>query len=162
LDESPERHSLGYQNLTAPQLAARLHVPASWILQNANAVSCADPIPHLSLGKYKRFRWNSPKLNAWIYRHLVAHSGSCAKVSRTGVQLEYLDSAELARRLNVPESWVRDQVRTRALDPIPHVRFGKYVRFLWQSPELECWAESRMLGGHNTGVNRAPRKETIQ
>lgn len=161
-DRGPERHSLGYQNLTARQLGARLHVPATWILQNAHVASCADPVPHLALGKYKRFRWNSPELNAWLNRHLVTSGASCVYASRPGVELEYLDSAELARRLNVPESWVRDQVRTRAVDPIPHVRFGKYVRFLWESPELECWAESRMLGAHNRAVNRARGKETIQ
>lgn len=44
---------------------------------------------------------------------------------------EIIDSKELASRLNLPESWVRDAVRRRAKDPIPHLRFGKYVRFTW-------------------------------
>ena len=54
-----------------------------------------------------------------------------------------IDSAELAKRLNLPESWVRDQVRSRAVDPIPHKKFGKYVRFVWGSPELEKWLKRR-------------------
>jgi transposase len=44
---------------------------------------------------------------------------------------ERIDAQELARRLNVPETWVRDGVRRRCADPIPCERFGKYVRFLW-------------------------------
>jgi hypothetical protein len=57
--------------------------------------------------------------------------------------VEIIDSKELASRLKLPESWVRDQVRRRATDPIPHLRFGKYVRFAWGSPELNQWLEAR-------------------
>src|SRR5258708_1775167 len=32
----------------------------------------------------------------------------------------------------------RDQVRSRVPDPWPHVHFGKYLRFLWRSPNLEA------------------------
>ena len=35
---------------------------------------------------------------------------------------EFIDSGELALRWNLPESWVRDQVRRRTPDPLPHVR----------------------------------------
>src|SRR5229473_1697430 len=41
-------------------------------------------------------------------------------------RVEFIDSIELARRWNVPVSWVRDQVRSRAQDPLPHINFGKY------------------------------------
>ena len=75
---------------------------------------------------------------------------------------KYLDSGQFAARLNVAQSWVRDQVRSRAEEPIPHVRFGKYVRFRWGSPELEIWAERRMLSANNRMVGRAHGKETIQ
>jgi len=54
-------------------------------------------------------------------------------------RFEVIRSAELAKRWCVPESWVRDQVRTRAQDPIPHVRLGKYIRFEWGSSQLEDW-----------------------
>lgn len=57
--------------------------------------------------------------------------------------VEIIDSKELASRLNLPESWVRDAVRRRAIDPIPHLRFGKYVRFAWGSPELTEWLGRR-------------------
>lgn len=54
---------------------------------------------------------------------------------------EIIDSAELAARLRVPESWIRN--RTRARTPreerIPCIRFGRYVRFEWGSPQLSEW-----------------------
>lgn len=60
---------------------------------------------------------------------------------------ELIDSIELARRLTVPETWVREHVRSRVSDPIPHVRLGRYVRFEWGSPELEAWLARRRRGG---------------
>ena len=78
-----------------------------------------------------------------------------------GYQSEFIDSKELATRWNVPESWVREQVRKRSADPLPHIRFGKYVRFRWGSPELESWEERRIVGGGNRVVGRALGKESI-
>lgn len=67
---------------------------------------------------------------------------------------EFIDSGELARRWDVPVSWIRDQVRKRAEDPLPHVSLGKYVRFLWGSPELQAWIEQRIVVGNNRRVGR--------
>lgn len=60
---------------------------------------------------------------------------------------EVIDSAELAKRWSLPESWIREQTRCRAADPLPCIRFGKYVRFLWQSPELQQWLSRRCSNG---------------
>lgn len=46
-----------------------------------------------------------------------------------GPSVEIIDSKELASRWRLPESWVRDRVRTRSDDPLPHVKVGRYVRF---------------------------------
>jgi len=73
---------------------------------------------------------------------------------------EFIDSKGLASRWNLPESWVREQVRSRSVDPLPHVRFGKYVRFRWGSPELEDWAERRIVSSSNRVVGRALGKES--
>jgi hypothetical protein len=73
---------------------------------------------------------------------------------------EFIDSRVLASRLTVPESWVREHVRARSADPIPHIRFGKYVRFRWGSPELEDWAERRIVSSSNRVVGRALGKES--
>jgi hypothetical protein len=61
---------------------------------------------------------------------------------------ELIESGELAKRLNLPESWIRDQVRSRATDPIPHLRFGRYVRFQWGDPELVKWLERHRTNKH--------------
>ncbi|MGB8802703.1 MAG: hypothetical protein WCC97_18645 [Candidatus Acidiferrales bacterium] len=56
-----------------------------------------------------------------------------------------LTPAELAARLAVGESWVREKTRERARqrdkDPLPVVRLGKYVRFSW--PAIQAWLERR-------------------
>jgi len=67
---------------------------------------------------------------------------------------EFIDCRELGRRLAVPISWVRDQTRSRSQDPLPHVNFGKYVRFLWGSPALELWIRRRIVVGNNRRVER--------
>jgi hypothetical protein len=59
---------------------------------------------------------------------------------------ELIESDELAQRLNLPASWIRDQVRSRATDPIPCLRFGRYVRFQWGHPDLIEWLERRRKG----------------
>jgi hypothetical protein len=58
-----------------------------------------------------------------------------------------------------PESWVREQVRSRSGDPLPHLRLGKYVRFLWGSSELDAWIQRRMISGSNRKAVRALGKE---
>lgn len=52
---------------------------------------------------------------------------------------EIVDAKELANRLCVPVTWVYEQVRSRAQDPMPHLRLGRYVRFQPNSPEFQAW-----------------------
>ena len=52
-----------------------------------------------------------------------------------------LTPQQLAEKLSVPATWVREKTRERArlrdADPLPVVRLGKYVRFRWA--EVEAW-----------------------
>jgi len=88
-------------------------------------------------------------------------STSSIEAQSTGRELkiryEFIDCKQLAALWSVPETWVRERVRSRSGDPLPHVRFGKYVRFRWGSPELEEWAERRIVGGSNRDVGRVRR-----
>jgi hypothetical protein len=59
---------------------------------------------------------------------------------------EVLTAEELAKRWKVPASWVREQSRSRAVDPIPQVQLGRYVRFSFGSPALTAWWERRTTG----------------
>ena len=54
---------------------------------------------------------------------------------------ELIDSAELAERWRVPESWIRNRTRSRTPrdERIPCVRLGRYVRFEWGSVPLSEW-----------------------
>ena len=47
-----------------------------------------------------------------------------------------LDAREVAERLNVPVSWVRESTRSGAM---PHLRLGRYVRY--ELGEVETWLE---------------------
>lgn len=59
---------------------------------------------------------------------------------------EVMTAEELAKRWKVPASWVREQCRSRAVDPIPHIQLGRYVRFSFGSPSLTAWWERRSTG----------------
>jgi hypothetical protein len=65
---------------------------------------------------------------------------------RSGEEFELLTAEDLAKRLRVPASWIREQTRSRSLqgDPLPHLRLGRYVRFQWRSPELQAWLRRRL------------------
>jgi predicted DNA-binding transcriptional regulator AlpA len=63
--------------------------------------------------------------------------------ARAPASAALLTPAELAARLAVGESWVREKTRERARlrdrDPLPCVRLGKYVRFSWAA--VEAWLQ---------------------
>ena len=54
-------------------------------------------------------------------------------------RFEIIDSKKLAASWNVPESWIRNRTRANCAYPIPHIKFGKYVRFEWGSKPLKEW-----------------------
>jgi len=61
-------------------------------------------------------------------------------------EVEVINSAELAKRLNVPETWVRSRTNPkRTNDPIPHFRLGRYVRFPWGSEQLLEWLNRQLV-----------------
>jgi hypothetical protein len=64
----------------------------------------------------------------------------------TSDDVEILDSKQLAERWHLPESWVRQQSRTRTSDPIPHLRLGRYIRFEYGSAALAEWLARRRQG----------------
>ena len=54
--------------IDAPELAKRWNLPVTWIRNHTRSGYTNDPIPHLQLGRYVRFEWNSPALNTWLVR----------------------------------------------------------------------------------------------
>jgi hypothetical protein len=68
----------GFEILDSKELATRLKVPRSWVSNHVRGrVPKEDRIPHLKLGRYTRFEWQSPRLEAWIakQRHKIADIG---------------------------------------------------------------------------------------
>jgi len=57
-----------YEVLTSTELAGRLKVRESWIVDQSKRSRTHDPIPVFRLGKHRRYRWGSPELNAWLDR----------------------------------------------------------------------------------------------
>jgi hypothetical protein len=69
--------------------------------------------------------------------------------------IEVIDSAELAKRLGVPESWVRSHTNPhRTTDVIPHLRFGRYVRFDWCDEALHAWLNRQRVSTNRAGQSR--------
>jgi hypothetical protein len=67
--------------------------------------------------------------------------------SKTPQNFDLLTPPELAERLKVPTTWIRERTRSRELhgdDVIPHLRLGRYIRYQWGSPELEAWIRRRL------------------
>jgi hypothetical protein len=74
----------------------------------------------------------------------------------TTSQWEILYPKELADRWKLPETWIRERTRSRESDPIPHIGFGRYVRFEFGSPELNEWLDRHRRGA---GAGSRPRKK---
>jgi len=62
--------------------------------------------------------------------------------------MEYLDATDLSNRTKLPKTWIQTQTRSRTATnkQIPHLKFGKYVRFDWDAPELHAWLKSHAKG----------------
>jgi len=71
---------------------------------------------------------------------MLASGNPSVEQSAPGLSV-LLTPQQLAEKLAVPASWVREKSRERArirdADPLPLVRLGKYVRFRWD--EVEAW-----------------------
>ena len=79
--------------------------------------------------------------------HHLSTNKPSSSLGTAPVEYEIIDAEELARRFKLKSSWIRDATRTRAVDPIPHLKFGRYVRFRWNSPELNRWIEQHFCSG---------------
>ena len=54
-----------FEIIDAKELAQRWALPCTWIREQTRG-RMSDPIPHLRMGRYVRFEWGSPALNAWL------------------------------------------------------------------------------------------------
>jgi hypothetical protein len=60
---------------------------------------------------------------------------------------ELLTAEQLAVRLAVPKTWLLEQTRSRAEDPAPHWKLGKYVRFSLDADFYKWLERHKKRGG---------------
>lgn len=65
------------------------------------------------------------------------------------VSSRLLDAREVAERLHVPVSWVRESTRSGA---IPHVTLGRYKRYVLA--DVEAWLEECKKPGRTIALRR--------
>jgi hypothetical protein len=53
---------------------------------------------------------------------------------------------ELAKQWGLPLTWLRESCRSRASDPLPIYRCGRYVRVNLDDPALVAWIGRRRVG----------------
>jgi hypothetical protein len=59
----------GFELVDSGELSKRLKVPESWIRSRTRGrTPKAERIPCVRLGRYVRFEWGSPRLEAWLAR----------------------------------------------------------------------------------------------
>jgi len=64
-----------FELLTPVEFAERLKVPVTWVRERTRSRELrGDVIPHVRLGRYIRYKWGSPELEAWLRRRM--YSGS--------------------------------------------------------------------------------------
>jgi len=118
------------------------------LLKLADLLTNPDKLALIPQGSIPGVLGELERLKATLWARLAMNPSATSSALD---QPELIDSPELAKRWSVPESWVRDCVRTRSADPIPCVRLGRYVRFQWNAPELTEWFERRKSAARSTG-----------
>src|SRR5579863_10056593 len=72
----------GWEIIDSIELAKRWKVPESWVRNRTRArTPKALRIPCVRLGRYVRFEWGSPQLEAWIEKHQLSIPASTILVS---------------------------------------------------------------------------------
>ena len=69
-----------------------------------------------------------------------------------GVSDRLLTADEIAQRLAVPTSWVREHTRTGS---VPCVRLGRWVRY--SAADVDAWVEGCKTGGGPTFRRHHPQ-----
>jgi hypothetical protein len=54
--------------LTAEELAGRLKVKVSWVIDASQPARNSDPLPVVKIGRHNRYGWNSVGMNSWLKR----------------------------------------------------------------------------------------------
>ncbi len=72
----------------------------------------------------------------------------------------YWDVTQLSEDLGVPKTWIYDRTRNDGPGVIPHLKFGKYVRFDPESDAFQQWLKDHEFGV-GSGLNDQPALQAI-
>jgi hypothetical protein len=116
----------------------------------------ADSVPLLTVAEVPSPSIATAKqLSAHIMPDQHSKQPFAIQIGATYGGVEMINSAELARKLGVPESWVRSRSNpNRTDDPIPHYKFGRYVQFPWGSDVLWVWLNRQLVSTDRAGHSR--------
>jgi hypothetical protein len=132
------------------------HEEKTWLRSNDLICSAHTGVTHLSEESNAIHRLEGNRLPT------VDKSNSSGEISGDTEAVvpgtvEVIDSSELAKRLHVPESWIRSRTnQRRTSDPIPHYRLGRYIRFSWGSKEIREWLNRQLVN-----KNRPPSRRRM-
>ncbi len=59
--------------------------------------------------------------------------------------MKFWSVGSLAEFLGVPKTWIYDRTRVKGPEVIPHVKFGKYVRFEPESRAFQEWLDRHRI-----------------
>jgi hypothetical protein len=62
---------------------------------------------------------------------------------------QFVSLEQLAELWNLPITWLRENCRSRCIDPLPVYRMGRYVRADLKDPALLTWIRRRHIRGNN-------------
>ena len=117
---------------TRPQFGARENTASSGQHASRLSVNLSSPKPHrLQTNQSEELSPQSRVLSEsqpYILDGNAAADGATGGKKMDGTQL--LSVQEVARLLQVPDSWVYEHTRPRCATPLPHIKLGKYLRFL--------------------------------
>jgi hypothetical protein len=60
--------------------------------------------------------------------------------------VKFWSVSNLAEFLGVPKTWIYDRTQANGPEVIPHVKFGKYVRFEPESRAFQDWLDGHRIG----------------
>jgi excisionase family DNA binding protein len=70
----------------------------------------------------------------------------------------FLTVQELAQLFNVKVSWIYDRTRCTGPELIPHVRFGRQIRFHIASEDFKSWIKAHAITMRATIDTEEPAK----
>src|ERR1039458_10783061 len=76
-----------FEVLDSSELAQRLKVRESWVIDQSKRSRTSDPIPVFRLGKHRRYRWGSPEMNDWLERRTGQQQTRKAGSSKEGANI---------------------------------------------------------------------------